>query len=293
VLEAPVGPYTDNAGLAFDDEGRRLICAAGQEAKLWDIEAQRLVGRWRLPPGLSDVPVFNGPDHLLLLRQETPSSKRPFEVAPGGEPRVLRLYDLLGPNPTQALKQIDDFDAYIYSVAAPARGYFAVMGVSTATGQRIRSTRVYEVATGALVGTLTSNLPPDDTFGLVRFDPTGTRLWGRWNDPDPLRFEVIEVPALKPAGILTGDPDAVDPGASRWLSRHPATTDQPASLSLHERGRTDPLLQVVLDVAAGAPNNSQFTPDGRFVVWGRLDGTVTVCDLIAVNRRLSEIGIGW
>jgi hypothetical protein len=64
---------------------------------------------------------------------------------------------------------------------------------------------------------------------------------------------------------------------------------------LWERGRKDPLIGIPLDspAHAGQPNLVQFGPDGRHVAWGNVDGTVTVCDLEEVQKRLTEIGLGW
>jgi hypothetical protein len=37
----------------------------------------------------------------------------------------------------------------------------------------------------------------------------------------------------------------------------------------------------------------QFSRDGRIVAWGEPDGTVSVCNLVEVQRRLAEFGLGW
>ena len=36
----------------------------------------------------------------------------------------------------------------------------------------------------------------------------------------------------------------------------------------------------------------QFSRDGRIVAWGDLEGTVSVCDLVEVQRQLAEVGLG-
>jgi hypothetical protein len=45
--------------------------------------------------------------------------------------------------------------------------------------------------------------------------------------------------------------------------------------------------------AQHTPAQSEFTLDGRLVAWGSADGTVSVCDLVEVQRRLAEISLGW
>jgi hypothetical protein len=36
-----------------------------------------------------------------------------------------------------------------------------------------------------------------------------------------------------------------------------------------------------------------FSPDGREVAWGNREGSVSVCDLDEVQRRLAEVDLGW
>jgi hypothetical protein len=38
-------------------------------------------------------------------------------------------------------------------------------------------------------------------------------------------------------------------------------------------------------------NTAVFGRDGNRIIWGNVDGTVTVCDLPAVNQRLAEFGL--
>ena len=112
VLPAPVGQFADSIGMTFDSSGRRFACSVGHEARLWDLQERRMIGRWDLPEGLCDSVAFSGDDHLLLVRQETKSREGgPFSTFPPQEfPRVVRLYDLLGATPTHPLTEIDAFN---------------------------------------------------------------------------------------------------------------------------------------------------------------------------------------
>jgi|GEM_PF-6023017 len=73
-----------------------------------------------------------------------------------------------------------------------------------------------------------------------------------------------------------------------------ATADQPGALTLFEQERQEALIRLLPDLGGvtwtGKP---QFSPDGSHLVWGNPSGTVTVVDLVEVNRRLSKIGLGW
>jgi hypothetical protein len=65
-------------------------------------------------------------------------------------------------------------------------------------------------------------------------------------------------------------------------------------MHLFERNeRADSLLEIVRDVQAVNDHNFQFTNGGRYLILGNAGGTLTVCDLIEVNRRLSELKMGW
>jgi hypothetical protein len=39
--------------------------------------------------------------------------------------------------------------------------------------------------------------------------------------------------------------------------------------------------------------NAAFDPTGGFLLFGNRDGTVYVCNLEQVRKRLDEVGMGW
>ena len=74
IAEAPEGFFTDNAGLTFSADGSRLVCSAGTEAKLWDVDKRRFLRKWTLPPALTEAVAFRPDGRLILIRQETKGS---------------------------------------------------------------------------------------------------------------------------------------------------------------------------------------------------------------------------
>jgi hypothetical protein len=60
---------------------------------------------------------------------------------------------------------------------------------------------------------------------------------------------------------------------------------------LFRRGRTEPLIALGID--SSDFRFPQFNLAGTHLAWGNADGTVTVCNLPEINRRLSEVGLGW
>jgi hypothetical protein len=73
------------------------------------------------------------------------------------------------------------------------------------------------------------------------------------------------------------------------------STDQPGLLGLFEQDRRDPLVRFArdLDRNAGGTERAEFSPDGQHLIWGNVGGSVTLVDLVEVNRRLSELALGW
>lgn len=104
------------------------------------------------------------------------------------------------------------------------------------------------------------------------------------------RTYLLELPSRAVLRQLEEFPKCLGPGARRWLTMSGLTADQPAYATLHEQGREEPIVRLVLDSGAGIP---RFSPNGLHLLWGNPSGTVAVVDLVEVNHRLTGIGLGW
>jgi hypothetical protein len=71
---------------------------------------------------------------------------------------------------------------------------------------------------------------------------------------------------------------------------HQLSPGQLALALLDEKQPDQPFVRILLERGAVS---FRFTPDGQSVVWCNEDGTVSVCDLKAVDQRLTEIHLGW
>lgn len=94
------------------------------------------------------------------------------------------------------------------------------------------------------------------------------------------------MPSGKFVDLLT-PPGQLGPGA-RLVSHFSGTGYGNA---LYRRGDKQPLVTLSIDkicTSAGV-----FSRDGSRPAWGNQDGTVTVCDLEEIQKRLAGLGLGW
>jgi len=292
VLEVTPGSFTDNAALAFSPDGRRLAFSAGHEASVWDVVTGELVKSWPLSEGLNDRLAFTAANRLMLFRVETETGEvGPFSEFPASKyPRVCRVRDLLGSEPHKPLAEIRDYNVHVFaSECSPDGRYYAIDGQGGSLEEPNRFAKLYEGPTGKQLGPLPQN--PLQSYAWLAFDPTGTVLSYYYRSQDEHSLFFLGIPHRNVLRHVVGYMSiGLGPGGSRWLTTSGFTADQPGFMTLHEQDRREPLVSFVLESPVG---KSQFSPDGLHLVWGNPSGAVTVVDLVEVNRRLSEIGLGW
>jgi serine/threonine protein kinase/WD40 repeat protein len=290
VLPGPIGRIADSIGLAIDHAGRRIACSVGHEARLWDIEQRRMIGRWTLPEGLCDSIAFAGEGRLLLVRQETKNRQGgPFgQFHPNKFPRSVRLYDLLGVTPTRPLAEIDDFDWHVHGIKiAPDGSFFAVDGLRKNQGKIQRLFELYECRSGKQIGSLPTGLKPNRPAWFF-FDPSVKILAAHLGEDDS-SVTLFSLPELGYRGVAKAPVSCLSPGATWSMS---ITSDQPPALALYDLATGLPLLRMTQDVEA-ILLGLNFSPDGRHAIAGRKDGTVSVLDLVEINKQLTKLGLGW
>jgi WD40 repeat protein len=285
VLEVPPGYYTDNAALAFSPNGDRFAFASGSSARLWDVATGREISSWRLPPGMNDHMAFDPVGkRLLLVRKETKKRELPpLDRAPWQKHlRVVRGYDLLGPVPTRAFVDIKDFQSgAVVDLVSPDASYFVVRGVPDPL-QPLRCTiKVLDGLTGRkeLLSFVETVSTPDSNLGLCLSDPTGQLLLLELVEGNRKTFELFAMPAGKLVRSLPAY-DMPSAGAKLWSVYSPRRDPDAAPF-------------VRLNHDARASTGGPFNIKGTHLTWGNVDGTVTVCDLEEIQRRLAVIGLGW
>jgi len=291
ILDVPKGLVADNAALAFSPDGRQFAFAAsgptGGAAKLWDLETGRERTLCNLKPGLVDHLAFNS-DKLLLFRVETEGGKfGPF----GGvdfrlHPRICPVRDLFGKDPQEPLYTIKDFKRHVFCAVASHDGKFFVADGLTGPDRKNGLVLAFDALTGATKW----SLPRDRTHdsGALALDPTDHLLFvDSVGDPDDL---LVETASGKTVGSLAS-PICLGPEASLWIAFDPRTKDSHYGYSLYHKEDKSPRVTLGIDVQARPA--AAFNATGSHVAWGQPDGSVRVCDLAEIRRRLREVGLDW
>jgi serine/threonine protein kinase/WD40 repeat protein len=292
VFEAPIGLFADNDTLAFSTDGR-LACASWREAVLWELAKGGELRRWdNLPPGLANQMAFHPSGKLLLFREETEDMRHtPDSTAHAKEhPRACRIRDLLAKDPKEKPIVLRELNWHIFDAACPRDGsYFVVRGLRGAGDKREDLLIVYD----GLTGNKRWHHKYEDDSGLwsrLELDPTGKLLAVQM--PGEKWMTLVEMPT----GTARGSHPAVGPlgpGAEWWLTTPPEdTSHQFFGFGLRQRGEAGSLVTLGTDTLIGS-DRGRFNVGGTHVAWGNADGTVTLCDIQGVRRRLAAIGLGW
>ena len=212
---------------------------------------------------------------------------RPGDHLPDGSqhprdfPRVGRLYDLRpGQAPQKRKFEITEFTWDLEFPQMPEDGrLIAVKGQAGKDRGADRRVKVFDTRSGGEIWS--GPIETVQGWGLM-LDRAGKFLTDEGRT-------VIELPSGKFLEI----PPRGGTDGHRWSPEMPYVVDnQKQQLSLIPRGQTERVLDLDRD-GKGSCVRKQFSPDGGLFVWGNLDGTVHVCDITEVRRRLTEIGLGW
>jgi hypothetical protein len=235
------------------------------------------------------------PGRLLLFRAETETGELgPFgPVDPIKYPRVCRVRDLLGADPKKPVAEIRDCNLGVMGTeCSPDGKYYVIEGLGGSRDHVTRIANLYEGPTGKKLGTLPTQKPVDFDGAVFNFDPTGGVL--NFTHDNAGRSFLLEMPSRAVLRQFDPAPYCLGARAERWLTASPSTPEQPSALTLFEQERQAPLIGFLTDLGGvSSTGKPQFSPDGSHLAWGNAGGTVTVVDLVEVNRRLSEIGLGW
>ena len=269
LFEVARGTLADNAAAAFHPDGVRFAFAAGREARLYDLRSGRLVQAWDLPPGLCDELQFDRKDRLLLLRREG-SSK-------GRGSTQWKLRDLLGPNGPVVIHEQTDTNWVTFSTVLPAGGDVFLVGSAGPLGIR-RSVRAYDVGSGQLLWERSSQRDKGE-LSLV-WDSAGH--WFGYTAGLASTLELLRLPAGEGAGVAPEGCNGISPSGDRYAF---ASAYGSVGCQLFDRRGLPHGVKLGADWQGIGP--PVFSPDGRHLAWGTMEGPVLVADLGEVERRLA------
>jgi WD40 repeat protein len=286
-FEVPPGFTPDNAGLAFSPDGNRFAFSAGTTAKLWDTTSGKELDSWKLPPGLVDLMSFQSDGKLLLFRVERKSGKfAPHDrgVKSEDDPLVYQIRNLLGPTREKPSAVLTPHPRKVTNGVGWVNGNQLIFEVQDPGPQN--KLKAFDGLTGKELWSVPEVYDPSGAN--PRIDPTGKVL--SFNGKDGA-CDLFDIPS-RSLTALENHAGAMGPGASYYSGtsqRHP----NPNGMLLFRRGRAEPLITLGIDFSDLNSKFPQFNLAGTHLAWGNTDGTVTVCDLPEINRRLKEVGLEW
>jgi WD40 repeat protein len=266
---APVGTLSGHAdavrSIAFDPEGKRLAAAGGRpqlggEIKIWDVASGRLL---RILKGHRDCiySVAWSPDGKLL--------------ASASYDRLVKLWD---PSTGREVRDLQDHIDAVFAVA------FSPDGKRLATASQDRTVKLWDVATGKRLYTLSD---ASDGLTSLAFSPAGDRLAAAGYDKTIYIWKLGDEDGSLLESLIA-DQDSVL--ALVWS--HDGDTLVTASSDGSIRFRNPKLeLTSLIDRQPDWVDALDLSRDGKWLVAGRLDGSLSVFDAKSGKETLAKSSV--
>jgi len=277
IWDVPTGMTADNSALAFDENDTQVLFASGERASRWSLTSGDLTGSWKLPLGLNDSLVTRAGKKPILVRRD------PWPPSPQ---MAIRARELGPAGMMTEIYRLPDIDPrLVIDTTMAADG--GVLLVNLWVPPRVRRAFLFDGLTGKPIPLDPAALPPNYQYGHMT--DTGKALILDEPIGDTGRSQVVRLPDLKRLGT---QPVMHRRGIGRTddagkLGLTPSGLS-PVGLTLYRIGDGNPI--VTLDFGRPPPNPYGISPDGRFIYWGRRDGTVCVADVNNCMERLLPFG---
>ena len=291
LLDAPQGDTPDNAALILNADGSKLACAAGREARVWDLSNGRVIDRWELPAGSIDRLVFHPSGKLLSFRAETSDPDvRPFGTDADRYPRVGRLRDFLPDGHLREIATIRSFNHQIcLGEISPNGEYVVVDGYGGEAGTE-RRTICFDPLTGKERWSIPVNHRQQQQW--LMFD-TDSRLLvallrTRNDQPTPKPCDVLDPRTGRVVQHSIPIPYALSSNAGFLVYDNLAQ----GGIAIHRGYEAKPLVNLGIDDERWGIRY-EFDRDGSHFAWSNNEGSIFVADLLEVQGRLASIDMGW
>jgi serine/threonine protein kinase/WD40 repeat protein len=272
VWDVPEGITADNSALAFDSNDTEVLFASGERASRWNLKTGERTGSWELPPGLNDSLVTRPGKNPILVRRD------PWRSAQ----MAIRARELGAQGEKTEVYRIADLDARsVNETFQSADGRFLLVNRSGSQGPLL-----YDGLSGKQLPLDAKGADPKYDSGVVTI--TGATMRIKEIVGDTVRNNLFRLPALTPLGVHDHELKWIDDAGKLGVNSNPrARSDN--GISLYRIGEDRPV--VTFDVGRPPNQNSYaISADGRFVYWGRKDGTVCVADVNKCIEQLDEFG---
>ncbi|HYH67272.1 MAG TPA: hypothetical protein VD866_21425, partial [Urbifossiella sp.] len=282
VWDVPVGWTTDNADVAFDEPAGLVYFAAGKAVSRLNLATGARDRVWVVPKGLNEfLQVTPGRPPVLIRRELTPP-----DVEVVTKPMTVRGRELLPDGTTR-----DTFPGYHLRyenlsgmrVLSGGKHLQVILG----GGKLVpASDWLLDVTTGRPVAT---RPPPGVALtGGPRLSVDGTRLFVEGSvgggPVGLLQFRFPEMTLLRADPVIPSWTLLTDDAGTTGVTPHGPEDRQ--GLFVMRLGELRPV--AVLDPGF-APLGFRLSPDGRYVSWGREDGSVRVADVPRARERLAAL----
>jgi serine/threonine protein kinase/WD40 repeat protein len=296
VFQPQPGLSTDNAGLAFSDDGQTLAFSTAEGAHLWNV-SDGAGQQFGLSPGLIDRVAFDAESGKFLLGRVETLGGRAWPLAAKTDfrehPRVYRLWELS----PQGLREIDalkDFNRSILGANFARNGsILAIEGVAEGPTGRRRVERIYSLPDRKVIW---SNAFETAYFGSSTMPPTDPHgefvYWSSYIDATPpQRSRLVHTRTLKEQA-WPDLPSCLGPHAALALGPpNDPNSGGRIGLCLHRGASPEPL--VTFATNRSAPHATQFNRQGTQFAWGTTDGNIILADIKTIQDKLATLHLGW
>jgi eukaryotic-like serine/threonine-protein kinase len=291
LLDAPVGGPEAEAALALSSDGSRFACSAGAGARLWDVDSGNERGDWQLPVGVGGALAFHPSGELASFRAEAArSGPRPVGGLQSLDgPWICRLRNLTGLRPLEPIQEFSAFSCRFFrAVASPDGSSFVAEGTCVLPSGPVRAIKCFDSANGSERWSFASARTA--LVSELVLDSAGASVAVR-ADNRPAG-KLLDVSTGEQRETLEPFPIAMSAGGVYWIAAiSQKGPERSRGFAVYRRSEKAPFVTLGIDRAAVAP--PIFSPDGKRLAWPNEDGTVSICDLEELRRKLAQAKLAW